>query len=50
VISITGNGYKTLETVASAVERPFTISASLQKFDELYEQLEQPAQARAAGI
>jgi threonine synthase len=50
VISITGNGYKTLETVASAVEKPFTISASLQRFDELYEQLEQPAQARAAGI
>jgi threonine synthase len=50
VISITGNGYKTLETVASAVERPFTISASLQNFDELYERLEQPAQARAAGI
>ena len=50
VISITGNGYKTLETVASAVEKPFTISATLRTFDELYHQLEQPAQAKAAGI
>ncbi len=50
VISITGNGYKTLETVASAVEKPFTINATLRHFDELYRQLEQPAQAKAVGI
>jgi threonine synthase len=50
VISITGNGYKTLETVASAVERPFTISATLRNFDQLYQQLEQPAQAKAAAF
>jgi threonine synthase len=50
VISITGNGYKTLETVAGAVERPFTISATLRHFDDLYQQLEQPTQAKAAGI
>lgn len=50
VISITGNGYKTLETVASAVEKPFTINATLRHFDKLYRQLEQPAKAKAAGI
>ncbi len=50
VISITGNGYKTLEAIAGAVESPFTISATLRHFDELYQQLEQPAKAKAAGI
>jgi threonine synthase len=42
VISITGNGYKTLETIASCVEQPCTINATLQNFDELFQQL-QPA-------
>jgi threonine synthase len=49
VISITGNGYKTLETVAGAVEKPFTISATLENFDELYQQLTEPVTAKAAG-
>ena len=39
VISITGNGYKTLETVASAVEKPYAINATLENFDELFQRL-----------
>src|SRR6266481_7863649 len=39
VISVTGNGYKTLEAVAKSVERPYTINATLQNFDELFHQL-----------
>jgi threonine synthase len=33
VISITGNGYKTLEAVARRVEKPLTITATLESFD-----------------
>lgn len=47
VISITGNGYKTLEAVARSVERPFTISATLESFDELYRQLTEPSPGKA---
>lgn len=49
VVSITGNGYKTLEAVARSVEKPYTIDATLQKFDELYGLLlpKVPAQAAA---
>jgi threonine synthase len=39
VISITGNGYKTLETVASAVDKPHAINATLENFDELFDRL-----------
>ncbi len=39
VVSITGNGYKTLEAVANAIERPFVIDARLGEFDTLYERL-----------
>ncbi|MGH7949667.1 MAG: threonine synthase, partial [Candidatus Binataceae bacterium] len=39
VVSITGNGYKTLEAVANAIEPPYTIEARLKDFDALYEQL-----------
>jgi threonine synthase len=39
VVSITGNGYKTLEAVASAIERPFVIDARLREFDALFERL-----------
>ncbi|MGE5061759.1 MAG: threonine synthase, partial [Betaproteobacteria bacterium] len=39
VISITGNGYKTLETIASAVEKPYAINATLENFDELFHRL-----------
>jgi threonine synthase len=47
VISVTGNGYKTLEVVAQSVEKPFTIQASLKNFDELYLELNQPARGKA---
>lgn len=49
VISVTGNGYKTLEVVAASVEQPFKINSSLQNFDELYSQLTQPAPGKAAA-
>jgi threonine synthase len=49
VISITGNGYKTLEAVADRVEKPFNIRATLQNFDELYQQFDPTVTARAAG-
>ncbi len=39
VVSITGNGYKTLEAVASAIERPFVIDARLGEFDALLERI-----------
>src|SRR5215469_3624057 len=38
-VSITGNGYKTLEAVSSAIERPFVIDARLREFDSLFERL-----------
>jgi threonine synthase len=48
VISITGNGYKTLEAVRDNVEQPFTIDARLSDFEQLYRQLNTaPAAARA---
>ncbi len=49
VISITGNGYKTLETVAHSVEQPYTIDAALRNFDELFERLEPAAKLPLAG-
>jgi threonine synthase len=49
VISITGNGYKTLEVVARSIEKPFTIKATLQNFDELYQQLNPTTRAKATG-
>ena len=49
VISITGNGYKTLEVVAQIVEKPFTIQATLESFEELYRQLDQPSPGKAAA-
>jgi threonine synthase len=48
VISITGNGYKTLEAVAQSVERPFSINATLENFDELYQQLNPMTKAKIA--
>ncbi len=41
VISVTGNGYKTLEAVTDAVPVPFNIGARLEEFDALYQSLEQ---------
>ena len=49
VVSITGNGYKTLEAVARSVEKPYTIDAALQNFDELYNTLTPKALAQAAA-
>jgi len=49
VVSITGNGYKTLETVAQSVERPYTIDAALKNFDELFERIEPSAKLPLAG-
>ena len=40
VVSITGNGYKTLEAVANAIEQPVIIEAKLKEFDTLFERLE----------
>ncbi|HVN88123.1 MAG TPA: threonine synthase [Candidatus Binatia bacterium] len=39
VISVTGNGYKTLEAVRDHIEQPFTIDARLGDFDQLYHRL-----------
>jgi len=39
VVSITGNGYKTLEAVSQSVEQPFVIEARLADFDALFERL-----------
>ena len=49
VVSITGNGYKTLEAVARSVGKPYTIDATLDNFDELFRKLtpEAPVQALA---
>jgi len=49
VISITGNGYKTLEAVAGSVEKPFSIHASLESFEELYHDLTGPSRGKAAA-
>ena len=48
VISITGNGYKSLEAVARSVEQPYTIKATLENFDQLYQHLNPPV-SQAAG-
>ena len=48
VISVTGNGYKTLEAVRASVASPFVIDARLQDFDQLFDSLA-PAARRAAG-
>jgi threonine synthase len=49
VISITGNGYKTLEAVAKSVEKPYTIDATLENFDELFRALTPAGSVKAAG-
>jgi threonine synthase len=47
VISVTGNGYKTLEAVTGTVNHPFEIPARLSDFDALYERLQANQQASA---
>jgi threonine synthase len=49
VISITGNGYKTLEAVAKSVDKPYTIDAALENFDELFRALAPAASVKAAA-
>ena len=49
VISITGNGYKTLEAVAQAIAKPFVIEARLKEFDALFEQLNGTRRALAGA-
>ncbi|HVO94647.1 MAG TPA: threonine synthase [Terriglobales bacterium] len=49
VVSITGNGYKTLEAVARSVETPLSIGATLGDFDNLFQQLNPAGPARATG-
>jgi len=39
VVSITGNGYKTIEAVANAIAQPFVIEARLKEFDALFDRL-----------
>ena len=39
VVSITGNGYKTLEAVAQSLAEPYLIEARLKEFDALFERL-----------
>jgi hypothetical protein len=48
VISVTGNGYKTLEAVDATVAAPYVINARVQDFDALYHSLA-PDTRRAAG-
>jgi threonine synthase len=47
VISVTGNGYKTLEAVQGTVESPFEIPARLADFDALYERLRETRKVSA---
>ena len=49
VISITGNGYKTLEAVAGTIEQPYTIKATLENFDQLYQHLNPPVPQAACS-
>jgi threonine synthase len=49
VVSITGNGYKTLEAVSSAIEQPFVIDARLREFDALFERLGEGKPAAASA-
>jgi threonine synthase len=47
VISVTGNGYKTLEAVLDVCEAPYPIAAKLDDFDRLYDSLVADGRARA---
>jgi threonine synthase len=47
VISVTGNGYKTLEAVMGTVDQPYRIPARLGDFDALFERLQASRTASA---
>jgi threonine synthase len=49
VISVTGNGYKTLEAVLDTVEQPFRIPAKLSDFDALFARLQHDKREASAG-
>ena len=49
VVSITGNGYKTLEAVAGIIEQPVSIGARLGEFDAPYERLANGKRAAAGA-
>jgi threonine synthase len=49
VISITGNGYKTLEAVAPSVEKPFLVDATLDSFDALFDRLNPAFRVKAVA-
>ncbi|MGH7985806.1 MAG: threonine synthase [Candidatus Binataceae bacterium] len=49
VVSITGNGYKTLEAVAGAIVEPYIIEARLKEFDALFERLNGTQRALAGA-
>lgn len=49
VISITGNGYKTIEVLADYVEKPYHIDADLKAFDELFQHLNPHTAKKALG-
>jgi len=49
VVSITGNGYKTVEAVAGAIENPMHIEARLKDFDALFEKLQNGKRAAATA-
>lgn len=48
VISITGNGYKTIEAIAGRTEPPMVIPARIQDFDEVYRRTMRTPPARLA--
>ena len=47
VVSITGNGYKTVEAVAHVIERPYSIDAAFGAFEDLYGELSREPQEKA---
>jgi threonine synthase len=49
VISVTGNGYKTLEAVSDSVPVPHEIGARLEEFDALYDDLQARAGIRRSA-
>jgi threonine synthase len=49
VISITGNGFKSLEAVAGSIGKPHGIAARLEQFDDLLRVLDRTAGQRHAG-
>ena len=50
VISITGNGFKSLEAVAGRISKPHGIAARLEQFDDLFQALNRTAGQREAEV